>query len=73
MDENLIRLSRLVKQLRDLMRPEVLSNLAKFIESVGDSETTLVEKYDWFCHNSENGSDCRYAKMSRNLFLNQHH
>lgn len=73
MDNNLIKLSRLVKELRQLMKSEVLSELAKFLEVISDGQdTSLVEKYDWFCHNSENGSDCRYAKMSREIFLNQY-
>ena len=70
-DDTLVRLSQLRKSLKGFMRPEILSKLAEFLEktSYGDDNSSLVERYEWFCNNSENGPDCRYAAMAKNFFL----
>lgn len=67
----LIKLSHLRKSLRQIIQPEILNELAEFLEATGgkDNNASLVEKYDWFCNNSKNGPDCRYAAMAKNLFL----
>ena len=73
MSENktLIELAQLRKSLRQLIQPEILAELVKFLEATGGNNTnpSLVEKYEWFCKNSENGPDCRYAAMAKNIFL----
>lgn len=67
----LIKLSHLRKSLRQIIQPEILTELANFLEATGgnDNNPSLVEKYEWFCTNSENGPDCRYAAMAKNIFL----
>lgn len=69
--DTLIELSNLRKSLRQIIQPEILTELANFLEATGgtDNNPSLVEKYDWFCNHSENGPDCRYAAMAKNLFL----
>lgn len=69
-DNTLIRLSEFRDLLKELMVPEVLNQLATFIEDTEDtsSDTSMLEKYRWFCENAENGPECRYAKMAKNLF-----
>lgn len=54
------------------MKPEILKALAEFLEhtAYGDNiDSSLVERYQWFCENSENGPDCRYAAMAKTFFL----
>lgn len=72
MQDTLTKLSDLRKSLRQLIQPEILNELANFLEATGGNTNSpsLVEKYDWFVHNSENGPDCRYAAMAKNIFLN---
>ena len=69
-DDTLIKLSHLRKSLKNFMKPEILQALAQFIEDTGyDVDSSLVERYEWFCNNAENGPDCRYAAMAKNFFL----
>lgn len=68
-DDTLIVLSRFRKNIKDMMSPQVLEELAKFLEATQYGDASLVERYDWFCNNAENGPDCRYAAMAKNLFL----
>ena len=71
MQDILIKLSHLRKSLRQLIQPEILNELANFLEATGgdNNNPSLVEKYEWFCNNAENGPDCRYAAMAKNIFL----
>jgi hypothetical protein len=68
-DENLIILSNLRNQLKELMQPENLTKLADFIENTSWGDGSLLDRYKWFCENGEKGSDCRYAAMAKNFFL----
>ena len=70
-DDILIKLSNLRKSLRQLLQPKVLTELTNFLEATGgtDDNPSLVEKYHWFCENSENGPNCRYAAMAKNIFI----
>jgi len=68
-DEALLRFAHLRKSLTQFMKPEVLKNLAKFLEDTQYGESSLMERYEWFCKNSENGPDCRYAAMAKQFFL----
>lgn len=66
-DNNLLQLEVLRKNLREFLKPEILNKLADLLESLG-KDNDMLERYNWFCHNSENGPDCRYAIMAKNLF-----
>jgi hypothetical protein len=68
-DDTMIRLAALRKSLTQFMKPEILKNLAKLLEDTQYGETSLVERYEWFCKNAENGPDCRYAAMAKTFFL----
>lgn len=66
--EPLIKLAELREKLQMLMQPEILRELANFLEATGGDNSFIV-RYKWFCENGEKGPDCRYAAMSKNLFL----
>lgn len=68
-DDTLIRLAQLRRSLKEFMRPEVLKQLAQLLEDTQYGESSLMERYEWFCKNSENGPDCRYAAMAKTFFL----
>ena len=65
----LLTLATFRENLVRLMRPEVLEHFAKFLDSTGNGDNSMLERYKWFVENSENGSDCRYAKMASEFFL----
>jgi hypothetical protein len=67
--EALMSLAKFRKNLRALMDPQVLEHLAKFLESTGEEDHGMLERYEWFSENSENGPDCRYALMAKKFFL----
>ena len=66
--EPLIRLAQMREVLQTLMQPEVLQGLADFLEATGGDNSFIV-RYQWFCENAEKGPDCRYAAISKELFL----
>lgn len=68
-DDTLIKLSKLRKNLKEFMKPEILKSLASLLEHTAYGDGSLVERYQWFCENAENGPDCRYAAMAKNFFL----
>jgi hypothetical protein len=68
-DDTMIRLAALRKNLKEFMNPEILRHLADFLEKTAYGETSLMERYEWFCKNAENGPDCRYAAMAKTFFL----
>ena len=57
--------------LQKMMSPEILAKFADFLESTG-GDNSLIERYEWFAKNSENGTDCRYARMAKDLFIAEH-
>jgi len=66
-DNNLLQLEVLRKNLKEFLRPEILSKLADLLESLG-KDNDMLERYDYFCKHSENGPDCRYAQMAKDFF-----
>lgn len=68
-DDTLVNLANLRRNLKDLMNPEVLRHLANFLEKTQYGESSLMERYEWFCKNAENGPDCKYAMMAKTFFL----
>ena len=68
MKDNTIKtLVSLRKSLKAYLTPEILQKLAEFIEKTGN-DNSMIERYVWFSENSEDGPDCRYAKMSKEFF-----
>ena len=56
-DDTLIRLSELRKNLKEFMKPEILKSLASFLEDTAYGDGSLIERYQWFCENAEDGAD----------------
>ena len=72
-DDALININRLRKTLEQLMKPEVLSAFADLLEEIGKGgESSLPAKYEFFSKNSTEGTKCRYSKMAKHYFLEQH-
>lgn len=68
MSQVLKNLNLLRKDLETFLRPEILSKLVTFLDTVGSDESMLA-RYVWFSENSENGEQCRYAAMAKHFFL----
>ena len=66
-DKSLLTLAELRKSLKGLMQPEILTKLADFLDATG-GDVSMIERYDWFCHNSHDGVDCKYARMAKDKF-----
>jgi hypothetical protein len=64
----LLVLAELRSDLKEFLKPEVLSRLVDLIESCGP-ENSMLERYQYFCEHSEDGPDCRYAAMAKKFFL----
>jgi len=64
---NLVSLRR---NLKSLMKPDILQKLAELLETLGADDNSLLERYQFFV--DKNGLDCRYASMSKQFFLNDH-
>ena len=69
-DDVLLNLNTLRLALKSFMKPEVLGKFADLVDEMGGDQG-LVERYDFFSKNSENGSDCRYARMAKHYFLEE--
>lgn len=69
-NDTLLELNRLRIVLKSFMNPDVLDKFASLMDSLG-GDRGLVERYAFFAENSENGSDCRYAKMAKHLFIEE--
>ena len=69
--EPLIKLAELRDSLKSFLRPEILKELANFLEATG-GDNSFIDRYKWFCENTTNGPDCRYAAMSKEFFLKDH-
>ena len=67
-DKTLLELSDLRKSLKKLIKPEVLNHIVDFLDNTG-GDKSMIERYDWFCHNSEHGGDCKYARIAKEIFL----
>lgn len=70
MDENLVKLNKLRKALKDFMTPEVLSKFADLLEEIG-KDGSLLERYVFLCDISEHGENCAMAKRARYYFLEE--
>ncbi len=68
-DRVLLNLATLRENLKKMMNPEVLKEFANFLESTGNDDHSMIQRYKWFIENSENGADCRYAAMAKEFFL----
>ena len=70
-DIALLNLAQFRENLRKMMNPKVLKEFANFLEATGTDDNGFLARYKWFCENSENGSDCRYAEMAKEFFLKE--
>ena len=65
-------LNKLRKGLNELLQPEVLEKLVSLLEELGaDNRACMLERHEWFVENGEFGENCPYAKMAKNLFLQE--
>jgi hypothetical protein len=69
-DDILKELNRLRLALKSFMTPEVLDKFASLMDNLGN-DGGLVERYAFFAEHSENGPDCRYARMAKHLFVEE--
>jgi hypothetical protein len=68
-DQVILNLATFRENLKKLMNPAVLKKFAEFIESTGQGDESMLQRYKWFAENSENGENCRYAVMAKEFFL----
>lgn len=68
-NEILIRLSKLKKSLNSLMNPDILKKLASLLDAFGPGNRSFVEQFEFWVE--KNGSDCRYATMAKEFFLQE--
>jgi len=68
-DHILLNLAKLRENLNKMMKPEILQKFADFLSATGNEDHSMLERYKWFCENSENGPDCKYAAMAKQFFL----
>jgi len=65
-------LNKLRKGLNELLQPEVLEKLVSLLEELGsDNHSCMLERHEWFVKNGKFGENCAYAKMAKNLFLQE--
>lgn len=69
-DENLVKLNKLRKALKEFMTPEVLSKFADLLEEIG-KDGSLLERYVFLCDINEHGENCAMAKRARYYFLEE--
>lgn len=68
----LLELNHLRKILNGILKPEVLDKLVDLQEQLGaDDEQCMLNRFDWFFHNSENKENCNYTRMARHLFIEE--
>ena len=62
------QLVELRNNLKEIMKPEVLKELADLLQVLGtDTGQTYLKQYDFWI--KKNGVDCRYAAMAKEFFL----
>lgn len=66
----MLNLASLRDNLKLLMNPKVLQGLVDLLEVLGPDDNSLLERYRFFVE--KNGTDCRYAAMSKQFFLDDH-
>ncbi len=71
MTDHLIVLAKLKKSLQIFMNPKILNKFVDFLESTG-GDNSMLERYQWFAENGEDGKDCKYAKLSKEFFEKDH-
>lgn len=67
-DQTLFRLAELKESLNSFLKPEVLSRLVDLSKTLGTDRNSFVQQFKFWAQ--KNGSDCRYAAMCKNFFLN---
>lgn len=67
-DRTLFKLAELKESLSALMDPKVLGMMASLLDSFGGKGKTSIEQYKFWIE--KNGSNCRYAAIAKEFFLN---
>jgi len=67
----LVVLNRLRSALDTLLVPEVLEKLLELKEELGD-ENGMLNRYEYLSEHAEYKEDCKYTKMSKHFFLEEH-
>ncbi len=70
--KDMLVLNKIRRGLHELLQPEVLDKLLSLQEELGgDNPSCMLERHDWFVKNGKYGELCPYAKMAKNLFLEE--
>jgi len=69
-DRTMMNLAVLRENLQKMMEPQVLTKFADLLESMNNETNSgsLLNRYKYFVE--KNGTDCRYAMMAKEFFLN---
>ena len=71
-DDILLNLALFRENLQKMMNPKVLEKFVEFLDATGHEDSSMLHRYKWFVENGENGADCRYARMAKDFFLQDH-
>ena len=66
-NDTLIKLASLKDSLTTLTKPQILKNLVDLAEALGTDRNSFVKQFKFWVE--KNGSDCRYAAMAKQFFL----
>ncbi|MHA2069417.1 MAG: hypothetical protein ACXABY_34075 [Candidatus Thorarchaeota archaeon] len=65
----MLNLHALQQNLKQMMDPQVLQKLTELLEACSSSASgTLLERYEYFRSHSEEGGDCKYARLAKEFF-----
>ena len=68
-DLTMLNLAALRENLKKMMRPEILSIFAEFLEVTDDSDGSMLHRFKTISEISEYGGDCQYAQAAKEFFL----
>jgi hypothetical protein len=68
-EDILLVLSNFKEDINRFTDPEVLKKFLDFREALGGERNSFVTQYKYWIE--KNGSDCRYAAMAKNFFLQE--
>lgn len=62
----LLELAKLRENLKSLMDPSLLRELAELLNCLGVDDSSFISRYKFWIE--KNGKDCRYAAMAKQFF-----
>jgi hypothetical protein len=68
-NETLLRLAALRETLISFAQPQVLNKILDLCETLGTKRDSFLKQFKFWIE--KNGSDCRYAAMAKNFFLEE--